>query len=75
MDEAVKAAHIDSINQKYKREDNEQEISSGTGQQDLICPKCGSALVLRTAKKGENAGKQFYGCSSFPKCRYVQNLE
>ena len=40
----------------------------------LICPRCGSKLVLRTAKKGANIGNQFYGCSSFPKCRYIQNL-
>ncbi len=37
------------------------------------CPKCGAKLVLRTAKKGANAGNQFYGCSNFPKCRYIQN--
>lgn len=30
-----------------------------------ICPKCGSALVL---KKGRY--KDFYGCISYPKCRY-----
>ncbi len=34
-----------------------------------ICPLCGSELVLRTARKGSNAGNQFYGCSAFPKCR------
>ena len=34
------------------------------------CPKCGKPLVLRTAKKGENAGNQFWGCSGFPKCWY-----
>lgn len=39
-----------------------------------ICPWCGKELVLRTAKKGNNIGKQFYGCSGFPKCRYVKNL-
>ena len=39
-----------------------------------ICPRCGRELVLRTAKKGANAGKQFYGCSAFPKCRYILNL-
>ena len=39
-----------------------------------VCPRCGGQLILRTAKKGENAGNQFYGCSNFPKCRYVQNL-
>ena len=42
--------------------------------EDLVCPRCGSKLVLRTAKKGDNAGNQFYGCSSFPKCRYMKNL-
>ncbi len=40
---------------------------------DTTCPKCGSALVQRTARKGANAGKTFLGCSSFPKCRFVKN--
>ena len=40
----------------------------------LVCPWCGKDLVLRTAKKGTNVGKQFYGCSGFPKCRYVKNV-
>ena len=38
------------------------------------CPLCGSELVLRTAKKGKNAGHQFYGCSNYPKCDYIQNI-
>ena len=33
------------------------------------CPKCGNEMILRTTKSGENAGKQFWGCSQFPKCR------
>ncbi|MCP5515622.1 MAG: NERD domain-containing protein [Verrucomicrobiales bacterium] len=36
------------------------------------CPKCGSALVERTAKKGANAGSMFLGCSEFPRCRYTK---
>lgn len=36
------------------------------------CPKCGSDLVIRTARKGPNAGSTFLGCSAFPKCRYTQ---
>ncbi|MBU5233107.1 topoisomerase DNA-binding C4 zinc finger domain-containing protein, partial [Agathobacter rectalis] len=24
---------------------------------------------------GENAGKQFYGCSNFPKCRFILNIK
>ena len=38
------------------------------------CPRCSADLVLRTATKGQNAGKQFYGCSNFPKCRYTNNI-
>lgn len=29
------------------------------------CPRCGSPMVLRTAKRGANAGNQFYGCTRF----------
>ena len=39
--------------------------------QSPVCPRCGSKLILRTAKKGANAGRQFYGCSRFPSCRYI----
>ena len=40
----------------------------------LVCPRCGAALVLRTAKKGANAGNRFLGCSNYPKCRYIRDL-
>lgn len=35
------------------------------------CPKCDGYLVVRTAKKGRNAGSDFYGCTGFPKCRFA----
>jgi hypothetical protein len=35
------------------------------------CPKCESLLVVRTATKGFNRGEQFWGCSNFPRCRYI----
>lgn len=35
------------------------------------CPKCGSRMVLRTAKSGPNQGEKFWGCSNFPKCRGI----
>ena len=34
----------------------------------LPCPKCGSAMTLRTAKRGAKAGDQFWGCSTYPIC-------
>lgn len=39
-----------------------------------ICKKCGAPMIKRTAKKGKNKGNVFWGCSRFPKCRFVQNL-
>lgn len=33
-----------------------------------FCPKCEAEMRLRTAKRGKNAGKQFWGCSDYPKC-------
>ncbi len=43
-------------------------------EEEKLCPKCGSKLVLRTAKKGNYQGNQFWGCSRYPKCRYMENL-
>lgn len=38
------------------------------------CPKCGSAMVKRTAKSGSFAGNQFWGCTNFPRCKGIINL-
>jgi restriction system protein len=32
------------------------------------CPICQGSMKLRTAKRGKNAGSQFWGCSRFPDC-------
>jgi restriction system protein len=58
---ATRRQHIESLKERF---------SSITK-----CPKCGSVLVVRTAKSGANAGLQFYGCTSFPSCRYVGEIE
>jgi predicted RNA-binding Zn-ribbon protein involved in translation (DUF1610 family) len=36
-----------------------------------LCPRCGHSLVKRISKRGANIGSEFYGCSSYPKCRYT----
>ena len=41
----------------------------------ILCPKCGAPMVKRTARKGPRAGKPFYGCSNYPKCKGIVNLE
>lgn len=41
--------------------------------ENQICPRCNHKLVLKTTKRGVYAGSQFYGCSNYPKCRYLRN--
>lgn len=38
------------------------------------CPLCGKPMVLRTAKKGRNEGRQFWGCSDYPDCKGIVDL-
>lgn len=52
----------------------ESVLPQETGTEARICPRCGGTLVLRVAKKGENAGNSFYGCANYPKCRYIGSL-
>ena len=39
------------------------------------CPRCGAPMVKRVATKGERAGRMFWGCSGFPKCKGIINLD
>ncbi|AGS38467.1 MAG: hypothetical protein ACJA2Y_000637 [Cycloclasticus pugetii] len=54
---------------------NDVQVSMTTETvKEKTCPKCSSVLVMRTTKKGTHAGKQFWGCSSYPKCKHVETL-
>lgn len=39
------------------------------------CPKCGIKLLVRATKRGANKGQQFWGCASFPQCRYTMRFK
>ena len=39
------------------------------------CPSCGGAMVLRQAKQGPHAGRDFWGCVQFPSCRGTRNKD
>ena len=36
-----------------------------------LCPNCGTQMVIRTAKKGNQKGEEFWGCRNYPKCREI----
>src|ERR1039457_7107862 len=39
------------------------------------CQLCGKPMALRTARKGQRAGSQFWGCSGYPACKGTRPLE
>ena len=71
VSEEEKNQHIQTIRDKKSASKSEYFDDF----QSLKCPKCGGSLVLRTTKKGENVGNQFYGCSNYPKCKYTKNVK
>ncbi len=40
----------------------------------ILCPLCKSEMVLRTAKQGRYAGRQFHGCARYPQCKGIINI-
>ena len=46
-----------------------QRLASPPATLTAACPKCGSTMVRRVAKKGAYAGREFWGCSQYPACR------
>lgn len=69
----TKRAHIRQLHineqQRKKRSTvthTKQQVSSDV---ESSCPACGSPLVKRSGKHGT-----FYGCQSFPTCRFTKNI-
>ncbi|MBO5445761.1 MAG: topoisomerase DNA-binding C4 zinc finger domain-containing protein [Muribaculaceae bacterium] len=39
------------------------------------CPKCGKPMFKRTQKKGQQQGREFWGCSDYPNCNGTRPLD
>lgn len=73
VDDDIKKKHIDDI--LSENADSSADVHMADNfDETRFCPRCGAKLVLRQAKCGENKGNSFYGCSNFPKCRYIENI-
>jgi hypothetical protein len=89
VDDFVRAQHIANINNTVHNHASHHGAQNATYHQQQratsqpntthtqtaspICPICGSKLMLWTSTQGATAGKNFYGCSNYPKCSYMQN--
>lgn len=56
----VKHQHIADVKANIERK--QQSVAEGK------CPRCGGDLVLRHGQYGD-----FYGCSNYPNCKYIQS--
>jgi len=69
----VKGKPLELINgtqlQKIITEIQKGQTRTDQETNENLCPMCGAKMVLRMAKKGQNVGDKFWGCSNFPKCR------
>ena len=48
-----------------------QAASSGAP----TCPKCGKPMLKRMQKKGQQQGREFWGCSDYPNCNGIRPLQ
>ncbi len=69
--EQLAAARIEK--RKKDRTDQAERTDRKT-QSFPNCPRCGELMALRTAKKGRNAGSQFWGCTGYPVCKGIMPL-
>lgn len=60
------------IEQTKKGRPGERVLAASPSRDVPVCPKCGSQMILRTAKQGPNAGNEFWGCSTYPKCHGIR---
>ena len=76
MIEYLNQQYIDmSYNQTANSQNNHKPkvVKNNASRKQLVvgesCPQCSPGqLVLKTVKTGKNSGRQFIGCSNYPKC-------
>ena len=80
-DHILSPDEIDRIVGKLERHISESSLTTRDHVRSLherrnsttVCPKCGSNLVERAARKGANAGSKFLGCENYPRCRFTRS--
>jgi restriction system protein len=66
LHDMIQAAKSAEVSQKNP---SPRQVSSAASGAAPTCPKCGTAMVKRTAKQGAHIGSEFWGCPRYPACR------
>lgn len=57
-------------NMTAERLDARRQLTAGAPP----CPKCGKPMLRRMQKKGQQQGREFWGCSDYPRCDGLRPL-
>ncbi len=63
------------IEKRKKEQANLSDRSDPTEDAAQPCPICSGLMALRVARKGGNAGSQFWGCVNYPKCKGTLRID
>lgn len=71
-----KVSKLDFLNTFYENlettiKNNTESTFNGSKIAEKTCPKCNAKMVIRRSR----FGKLFYGCSNYPKCNGIINME
>jgi len=64
---------------KYIKESSRAAVSEYQNEPQAVvkekrCPKCASGMIRRVAKQGQNAGKEFWACSAYLRCKHTEPI-
>ena len=57
--------------ERFKPEKTQNTPVDNIEAQTPICQRCSVPMVKRMARKGKNAGSEFWGCPNYPSCRNI----
>ncbi|MEQ8316258.1 MAG: restriction endonuclease [Phycisphaerales bacterium] len=53
---------------------SQPEAERDVASQPPACPTCGAAMQRRLARRGANAGSEFWGCTRYPACKGTRDI-
>lgn len=72
--EQLAAARMAERRKQDQTEPADKTDQTGKKPKAPNCPQCGKPMALRTARQGQRAGSQFWGCSGYPACKGTRPL-
>lgn len=71
---APSASAVSSVPRMTPRPPASRPATARSAHPGAGCPKCGSTMQRRLARRGANAGRYFLGCSRYPTCTGTRRI-